>query len=95
MRFTATVCFIIILMVSVIDQYLLIKYVTYDDELNPIGKYLLSLGGMPLFASAKTLGTVLALCWLVHGCHRNLKFTLKIMIGIAAFQLWLLYFLLC
>jgi hypothetical protein len=80
-------------MVSVVDQYFLIKYVTYEDELNPIGQYLLKQGGIPLFASAKMLGTVLALCWLVHGYHRNIKFTLKIMIGIAVFQLWLLAFL--
>ena len=93
MKFIAIICFVIILSVSSIDQYCLIKYVNYDNELNPIGQYLIQQGGIPLFASVKMFGTTIVASLLVIGYNINPFVAIKIMIALATFQLWLLWFM--
>ena len=93
MKWIAILCFVIILVISVIDEYCLLQYVTYENEFNPIGKLLIAIGGIPLFATTKMLGTVVAFALLVHGCHVNFKFTLVILIILALVQLTLLWYL--
>lgn len=81
-----------ILAVSSIDQYCLINFVTYEDELNPLGKLLIYLGGVPLFACAKAGGTAVV-AWLLIKFRKS-SWAFTIVATIAMFQLWLLYFML-
>jgi hypothetical protein len=80
-----------ILLVSVVDQFCLITWVTYEIELNPIGKLLIMAGGIPFFAAIKAGGTALTL-WLLYKL-RHTRFAMPVIIGTALFQAWLLYFL--
>jgi hypothetical protein len=54
-------CIFIIGLVSVFDTYLLIIYSPYlrQFEQNPLGQYLLDVGGLTLFVEAKALATLL------------------------------------
>jgi len=54
-------CIFIIGLVSVFDTYLLIIYSPYLKQLeqNPLGQYLLDVGGLTLFVEVKALATLL------------------------------------
>jgi hypothetical protein len=83
---------LIVLAVAAVDQFCLINYVTYEEELNPIGKLLISIGGVPLFAVAKAGGTAIVTWLLIK--FRHAKFAMPVVICMAIFQLWLIYFML-
>jgi hypothetical protein len=56
-----------VLYVACIDQFCLINYVSYELELNPLGKLLIYLGGVSLFAVAKAGGTAFVAWALTKG----------------------------
>lgn len=82
----------IIIIAAAIDQYYLVAVVTYETELNPVGKYLIYLGGTPLFSAAKLAGCSIAIGLLtLYREHFLAKYAVA---ALVAFQMWLLWFML-
>ena len=84
--------------VAAIDFYASIKLqdTLLRDELNPVGRALIRLddGSVALFMSVKLIGTsiVLGVLPLIYLIHKRVGF--MVLIGVTAFQAWLLWFLL-
>lgn len=87
-----------VIFVSVLDGYLAIRFrhELAATELNPVGRWLIHLNGgqVWLLLATKFVGTVAAATavLLLYGCWPRLGMT--VMTFMAAFQLWLLWFLL-
>ena len=87
-----------VIFVSVLDGYLAIRFrhELHATELNPVGRWLIQLNGgqVWLLLAAKFSGTVAAgaIVLLVYGRRPSMGFGLTA--ALAAFQLWLLWFLL-
>lgn len=85
----------IIVMASAVDVYWAIKVQDDLEELNPIGRWLISIGGgdVALFMACKLLGTVLAV-WLMGLLYsKRAKIALLSTLGVALFQVALVLFL--
>jgi hypothetical protein len=87
-----------VIFVSVLDGYLAIRfrYELHDTELNPIGRWLIHLNGKQvwLLVAAKFAGTVAVAAALLVFYSRWPRFGFTIAALVAAFQLWLLWYLL-
>ena len=87
-----------VIFVSVFDGYLVLRYrdELHKTELNPIGRMLIQLNGgqVWLLLASKFIGTITAATavLLIYGRHPRIGLTIAS--AIAAFQLWLLLFLL-
>lgn len=83
--------------VSAFDVYIAVAASDdlYDAERNPIGRWLIRLGNydIALFMGLKVACTVLVLGILIWLYHRKPKIAGSVILGVAAFQAWLLYIL--
>jgi hypothetical protein len=84
---------LIIGLVSAIDVYLTIRYAATINELNPLGNYLMHIGGVELFMGLKMYGTILVLGALAFLYHRRKSMGLVVSTGVCMAQLALLGFL--
>jgi hypothetical protein len=93
--FAILCCFIAA--VSVHDAYLLLHYrqVMLENEKNPIGRWLIEVGGgdVKLFVAVKLTTTAVVCSFLVWMYQRHPRRTQYIATGVAAFQLGLLLYL--
>jgi hypothetical protein len=84
-------------LVSLYDAYLVVLYSStiLDLEQNPICRYLIQRGdgNLTLFLRAKAAGTCTVLATLAALYLRNQRFGQLIALGVAAFQLGLLWYL--
>ena len=85
-----------VILVSALDVYLTVRMRDVLNELNPVGRWLMSLDGgdVALFMAFKLIGTCTA-CWLM-GVVYSLRESIGLCVttGVALFQLWLMWFLL-
>lgn len=80
--------------VSAIDTYLLVLYAPVLIEQNPVGRLLIQLGGVPLFAALKLFGTTIALGTLLCMYDRvRYRVTASTACGVALCQFLLLLYL--
>ncbi len=92
------ICMMIIAAVSVFDIYITFKLqsLIYDNELNPIGRWLIELdnGSVALFMTAKAVGLSLIL-WVIPLMYLFWKksWALTIAISLTLVQLFVFYFL--
>ena len=86
----------VIAVISCVDLYWAIRIgdVLLDFELNPLGVYLMELGGLSLFMAAKMLGTILSLSILYWLYKRKPKIAWCVIIPVALSQVLLFYYLL-
>ena len=87
----------VIVLAAAVDVYWAIKVQDNLQELNPVGRWLISIGGgdVALFMACKLVGTVLAVWFMGLLYSRWAKLALCATAGVAAFQLalvWLLFF---
>ena len=91
------VCAAIIVAVSAIDTYWLSKNRLIMDEVekNPIGVYLIQLdnGDVSLFIGLKFISTFCVLAVLYGLYYKFPKTMIYAVIGVAIFQVWLLFYL--
>lgn len=102
---TLFACKLTIGLVSAVDVFLTLKYVNSlpQYELNPIGRWLMSLDSstecqlsqISCFITAKFAGNFLTLSIIELLCHWKRHVASAVAAAIACFQLMLLYFLLC
>ena len=100
---TLAICKFTIVTVSAYDIYLTVKYVDSlpTMELNPIGRWLMSLNPaqaceleqIALFLTIKFAGNIATLSILEGLCRWKLSMANAVALGVAAFQLVLLYLL--
>jgi hypothetical protein len=87
-----------VIFVSVLDGYLAIRFrhELHKTELNPFGRWLIHLNGgqVWLLLAAKFIGTVTAATAILLLFAHHPRLGLTIASIVAAFQLWLLWFLL-
>jgi len=78
-----------------VDLYWAIRIgdVLIDFELNPLGAYLMELGGLALFMAAKMFGTILSLSILYWLYKRKPKMAWCVIIPVALSQALLFYYL--
>ena len=88
---------LIIVCISAYDLYLAVKYSAdlYSVELNPLGRYLIELGGgdVSLFMGVKLAGTGVALGLLALTYRANKKIAHAIIFPIALLQILLIAYL--
>ena len=87
-----------VIFVSVLDGYLAVRYrhELHITERNPLGRWLIQRGGNQvwLLLAAKFAGTVIAATAVLLIHSRWPRWGMPIVIAMAVFQLWLLWFLL-
>lgn len=87
-----------VIFVSVLDGYLAIRFrhELHTTELNPMGRWLIQLNGGQVWVllAAKFVGTVAAATAVLVLYSRRPRLGMTVAAFIAAFQLWLLWYLL-
>lgn len=87
------VCCVLIAAISAFDAYLAVLYSNVLVELNPIARWLIAKGGIPLLVAFKLFGTACALALMVE--YRKHRLASPIIIGSTICQLLLLWYLTC
>jgi|TARA_R110000824_G_scaffold120382_5_gene275691 hypothetical protein len=85
----------VIVLASAVDVYWAIKVQDSLHELNPVGRWLIKIGGgdVALFMACKLLGTVLAIWFIGLLYSKRGKIALLATFGVALFQTVLVWFL--
>ncbi len=92
------VLWLFVIFVSVLDGYLAIRFrhELHETELNPVGRWLIQLNGNQvwLLVAAKFAGTIAVAAILLLLFSRRPRLGFATTCLLAAFQLWLLWYLL-
>ena len=85
----------VIAVISCVDLYWAIRIgdVLLDFELNPLGVYLMEVGGLALFMAVKMFGTILSLFILYWLYKRKPKMSWCVIIPVVLLQISLFYYL--